>query len=265
MNGLAKASEFGMSGKLALVTGGASGIGRACAQWLADHDSLVVIADRNEAAAREVGKALGGYAYTVDVRDAEGIATVVGRIEEEIGPLDVLVNAAGVLQNPLPPDRLTMKEWDLVTGIDLRGTYAMCAAAGGRMAARGAGSVVNIASVAGLRAGRLHAYGPAKAAVIALTESLASEWGPRGVRVNAVSPGFTRTPAVEKGITIGVLDEDRLAAATALGRLIEPSEIAAAVGFLASPLASAITGVNLTVDAGFLVADPGQAYGEAGA
>jgi NAD(P)-dependent dehydrogenase (short-subunit alcohol dehydrogenase family) len=129
------------------------------------------------------------------------------------------------------------------------------------MAARGRGSIVNIGSVAGLGASMLHAYGPAKAAVIALTEGLAAEWGRKGVRVNTVSPGFTRTPAVDRSLAQGILVEERLADATALGRLIEPSEIAAAVGFLASPLASAITGVNITVDAGLLVGGTSRVYG----
>lgn len=254
-------NEFGLNGGLALVTGGASGIGHACVQWLSNHGCRVVIADRNEPAASVVARESGGHAYHLDVRDADAVCTVIAQIESQVGPIEVLVNAAGVLQNPLPPDRLTMKEWDLVTGVDLRGTYVLCSAVGSRMAQRGRGSIVNIASIAGMRAGRLHAYGPAKAAVIALTESLAAEWGRHGVRVNAVSPGFTRTPALARSFEQGILAESRLAESTALGRLIEPAEIAAAVGFLASPLASAITGVNVAVDAGFLVADPSRAYG----
>ena len=129
------------------------------------------------------------------------------------------------------------------------------------MARRGGGSIVNIASIAGSRSGPLHAYGPAKAAVISLTECLAAEWGRSGVRVNAVSPGFTLTPAVMKSFELGVLDKNAIEQSTALGRLINVEEIAAAVGFLASPSGSAITGVNLPVDAGFLVATSWQAYG----
>jgi NAD(P)-dependent dehydrogenase (short-subunit alcohol dehydrogenase family) len=154
-----------------------------------------------------------------------------------------------------------MKEWDLVARIDLRGTYLCCAAAGTRMAARRRGSIVNIASVAGMRSGPLHAYGPAKAGVINLTQCLAAEWGRSGVRVNAVSPGFTETPALEKGVAKGVLDPDALAASSALGRLLEPREVAAAICFLASDLASGITGVNLPVDLGYLAATPWASYG----
>ncbi len=254
-------SELKFDGKNALITGGASGIGLACARWLADRGCTVAIADRDEKQARSAARAAGTVAFAVDVRDADAVERVTAAIEARLNGVHILVNCAGVLQNPLPPGRLTMKEWDLVMDVDLRGTYLMCAAVGTRMASRGEGSIVNIASVAGLRSGPLHAYGPAKAAVISLTECLAAEWGRSGVRVNAVSPGFTQTPSVVKSFELGVLDKDVLAQSTALGRLIGVEEIAAAVGFLASPLASAITGANLPVDAGFLVATSWQAYG----
>jgi NAD(P)-dependent dehydrogenase (short-subunit alcohol dehydrogenase family) len=197
----------------------------------------------------------------LDVGEGAQIQATINAVVDEHGPIDVLVNSAGVLQRTLPPDELTIEEWDLVARIDLRGTYLCCAAVGAQMARRGRGNIVNIASVAGMRSGPLHSYGPAKAGVISLTECLAGEWGPAGVRVNAVSPGFTRTPALETGVERGVLDPGRLAQASALQRLVKPEEIAAAVVFLASDLASGITGVNLPVDVGYLVATPWQSYG----
>lgn len=154
-----------------------------------------------------------------------------------------------------------MKEWDIVARIDLRGTYLACVAFGAPMAARGCGAIVNIASVAGMRSGPLHSYGPAKAGVISLGEGLAAEWGRKGVRVNTVSPGFTQTPALERGVAVGNLDATHMVASKALGRLVRPEEIAAAVAFLASDQASGITGVNLPVDAGFLVATPWMGFG----
>jgi len=259
--GAAAVSEFGLQGRNALITGGASGIGLACAQWFAKHGCRVGIADRDETGVLVAARAVGGVAIALDVRRSDAVEKAVETIEEQLGNIYVLVNCAGVLQNPLPPGKLTIREWDLVTGVDLRGTYLMCAAVGQRMAQRSEGSIVNIGSVAGMRSGPLHAYGPAKAAVIALTECLAAEWGRHGVRVNTVSPGFTQTPSVGKSMGLGILDRDVLVQATALGRLINVEEIAAAVGFLASPLASAITGANLPVDAGYLVATPWQAYG----
>ena len=251
--------DFG--GRVIVVTGGASGIGASCARFFAARGGRVVVADKNEAAARQIAGEIDGIAAALDVTQEAEVEALMARLEDEVGPIAVLVNSAGVLQRTAPPGALTMKEWDLVARIDLRGTYVCCAAAGLRMARRRSGSIVNIASVSGMRSGPLHSYGPAKAGVISLTECLAAEWGPVGVRVNTVSPGFTRTPALDKGVDLGVLDRTDMTAGSALGRLVEPEEIAAAVGFLASDLASAITGVNIAVDAGYLVATPWQAYG----
>ena len=248
-------------GKLAVVTGGASGIGAACARFLAGRGARVVIADRNVPAAELLASQLGGKAVALDIGDDAAVETAAAAIEADLGPVSVLVNSAGVLQRTLPPDQLAINEWDFVVRIDLRGTYLCCAAFGKRMAERGQGAIVNIASVAGMRSGPLHAYGPAKAGVISLGECLAAEWGPRGVRVNTVSPGFTQTPALEKGISSRTLDAATMAGNSALGRLVRAEEIAAAVGYLASDLASGITGVNLPVDVGYLVATPWASYG----
>jgi len=247
--------------KLAVVTGGASGIGAACARFIAERGGKVVIADRNLAAARVASDQIGAHAVELDIADEAAVRQAQKEIAAMFGSVTILVNCAGVLQRTLPPDQLSMKEWDLVNHIDLRGTYLCCAIFGAAMAAQRTGAMVNIASVAGMRSGPLHAYGPAKAAVISLTECLAAEWGPSGVRVNTVSPGFTRTPALEKGVDQKVMDVDNMVSSSALGCLVEPGEIAAAVGFLVSDLASGITGVNLPVDAGYLVATPWMSYG----
>ena len=122
------------------------------------------------------------------------------------------------------------------------------------MAERGQGSIVTIASIAAFEPGPLVVYGPAKAAVVALTRALAGAWGRYGVRVNAVAPGFVRTPALERGLAFSKVDESQLAASTALGRLATADEIADAIAFLASDAAAAITGVVLPVDAGHLLA-----------
>jgi NAD(P)-dependent dehydrogenase (short-subunit alcohol dehydrogenase family) len=253
--------DFDFTDYLIVVTGGASGIGASCAHFFAARGARVVIADRNEQAALEMARVTGGLAAAIDVAEEAQVETLIARTEEEQGPVAVLVNSAGVLQRTLPPGELAMKDWDLVARINLRGTYVCCRAVGSRMATRRRGSIINIASVAGMRSGPLHSYVPAKAGVISLTECLAAEWGPAQVRVNAVSPGFTRTPALEKGIDKGQLDTTEMITGSALGRLIEPAEIAAVVGFLASDLASAVTGVNIAVDAGYLVATPWQTYG----
>lgn len=249
--------------RLVVVTGGASGIGEACVRRFVADGDRVVIADRNLEGASRLAESLGtaACALPIDLGDDASVRQAAQTVEASLGAVQVLVNCAGVLQRTLPPDELSMKEWDIVARIDLRGTYLSCAAFGAPMAARGQGAIVNIASVAGMRSGPLHAYGPAKAGVINIGESLAAEWGPRGVRVNTVSPGYTLTPALQKGMALGTLDEGLMVGSMALGRLVRAEEIAAAVAFLASPQASAITGVNLPVDGGYLVATPWQGYG----
>ncbi len=250
-----------LSGKTALVTGGASGIGLACATLLAAAGARLIVADKNAEAAVAAASSLGGIDLAVDVGDEASVDAAVQCVAAKAGQVDVLVNCAGVLQRTLPPDQLSLREWDFVARIDLRGTYLCCARFGSAMAERGTGAIVNIASVAGMRSGPLHSYGPAKAGVISLTECLAGEWGPKGVRVNCVSPGFTQTPALDRGFATQTLDAGALAQNAALGRLVSAEEIARAVVFLASDWASAITGVNLAVDAGHLVAGSWASYG----
>jgi NAD(P)-dependent dehydrogenase (short-subunit alcohol dehydrogenase family) len=252
-------SSGSLSG-VAVVTGGASGIGAACAREFAKRGARVALLDRG-AAGEAVAREIGGRAWVVDVADEAMLEACAAEVERALGPAEILVNSAGVIQVPLPPEELSMAAWDEVVRVDQRGTYVACAVFGKRMAARRRGSIVNIASIAGMRSMPLHAYAPAKAAVIAMTECLAAEWGPAQVRVNAVSPGYTRTPALQAAVDKGERDVSRLAANAALGRLVEPEEIARAVAFLAGPEAAAITGVNLPVDCGWLVAPSWHGYG----
>jgi NAD(P)-dependent dehydrogenase (short-subunit alcohol dehydrogenase family) len=245
---------------VAVVTGAASGIGAACCRELAVRGARIALLDRDErvdAVAREVN----GRAWVVDVADEAAVERCANAIDMELGPVEMLVNSAGVIQVPLPPDRLPMANWDEVVRVDQRGTYVAAVTFGKRMAARRRGSIVNIASVAGMRSMPLHAYAPAKAAVIAMTECLAAEWGPAQVRVNAVSPGYTRTPALQAAIEKGERDVSALERNAALGRLVEPIEIARAVAFLVGPDAAAITGANIPVDCGWLVAGSWHTYG----
>lgn len=253
--------KIDFSGQVAVVTGGASGIGEACVQVLAAAGARVFVADRNLPAAQAVAAATGGIAVALDVGDDASVDAAVAAVEAQGGVPQVLVNSAGVLQRTLPPEELTLREWDFVARVDLRGTYLCCARFGAAMARAGRGAIVNIASVAGMGSGPLHSYGPAKAGVINLTECLAAEWGPKGLRVNCVSPGFTHTPALDKGMSTRTLAADDMMGNSALGRLIQPREIAQAVAFLVSAQASAITGINLPVDAGYLVATPWASYG----
>src|SRR6202035_4474256 len=169
---------------------------------------------------------------------------------------------AGVFGKMHAAERVRMDNWDREINIDLRGTFLVARSVGERMAERGRGAIVNVASVAGMTSGRIHAYTAAKPGVIQITQPLAAEWGRSGVRVNAVSPGFTRTPALEAGIASGALNKERLARNTAMNRLVEPIEVAQAIAWLLSSASSGVTGVNLPVDAGFIAGSTWAAYGE---
>jgi NAD(P)-dependent dehydrogenase (short-subunit alcohol dehydrogenase family) len=250
------------SGQVRVVTGGASGIGAACARKFAqDGGGLVAVVDRDIARAQTVANEIGGRAYALDVGDERAVEACAATIERECGPVGVLVNSAGIIQIPVRPHDLPMERWDDIVRVDQRGTYVACTAFARAMIVRGRGSIVNIASIAGMRSMPLHAYAPAKAAVISMTACLAAEWGPAGVRVNAVSPGYTLTPALQDAIDRGERDVSNLSNNAALKRLVTPEEIAAVVAFLASDAASAMTGVNVPVDCGWLAATPWNTYG----
>lgn len=245
---------------LAVVTGGRSGIGAAAVTALAEAGFRPLTLDIDVDGPGADLQAIH-WPDPVDVSDEAAVARAVEAIEQAHGPIAGLVNAAGILGRMHPPERLRMEHWDREIAVDLRGTFLMCRAVGPRMAARRAGAIVNVASVVGVTSAPVHGYGPAKAAVINLTMTLAAEWGPAGVRVNAVSPGFTRTPALEAGLRQGVLREDDLTQGAALRRLVEPIEVGRAIAWLLGPAASAITGANIPVDAGFLAGITWQAYG----
>lgn len=253
------ASNF--NGKVVVVTGGASGIGRSCAELLASCGATVVIADRNIAAARDAAAATGAHAFELDISDTDAVEASAHELQEKFGGVHMLVANAGVIQSRIwGPEKFSMEEWDRIFAIDLRGTFACCASYGSRMATEGGGSIVAIASISGMRSSPLHAYSVAKAAVLQMTSNLAVEWGRSGVRVNSVSPGYTLTPVIRQTIASGLRDPSRMNGMSALGRMVEPSEVAAAVAFLLGDEASAITGVNLPVDAGWLAATSWHTY-----
>jgi NAD(P)-dependent dehydrogenase (short-subunit alcohol dehydrogenase family) len=154
-----------------------------------------------------------------------------------------------------------MDQWDREVNIDLRGTFLVARSVGVKMAERRHGAIVNVASVAGMTSGPIHPYTAAKAGVIQITQTLAAEWGRSGVRVNAVSPGFTRTAALEAGIASGALNKKWLESPTAMNRLVEPIEVAQAIAWLLSPMSSGVTGINLPIDAGYIAGTTWAAYG----
>ena len=246
--------------RIVVVTGGASGIGRACCQVLAAKGWKVVVLDIDAEGAKRVAGEIGGAAHGLDVGDEKAVDAMAVTIERDVGPVFGLVNSAGILASPVPPEQLPIAEWDRVVRVNQRGTYVTSLAFGLKMAKRGQGSIVNIASINAFRSMPFHGYAPTKAAIVSITMNLAAEWGPAGVRVNAVSPGFTRSPALQAKIDSGERDVAAIEKATALRRLMEPEDSAYAVAFLLSDEAAAITGVNLPVEGGWLVMPSWQSY-----
>jgi NAD(P)-dependent dehydrogenase (short-subunit alcohol dehydrogenase family) len=246
---------------ISVVTGGASGIGAACVKHLVKRGDKVVVVDLPGAwKPAKMGGDVAGV-YDCDVTDDQGLHDVAAAIEKEHGPVTALVNSAGILQRRLPPDQLTMAEWDRVIAVDQRGTYLACVVFGDAMVQRGHGAIVNIASITSTRSVPLHAYAPAKAAVLSITQCLAGEWGRSGVRVNAISPGYVLTEAMQAAIARGDRNPDDMTSQAAMGRLVDVSEVADAAGFLLSDAARAITGINLPVDAGWLAGSTWMTYG----
>ncbi len=250
-----------LKGRVAVVTGGGSGIGEACVRLMAARGARTVVADRNLEAAERVAREVGGVAFGVDVRDADAVQALADRSEREVGPTAILVTSAGIVQQPYTPEDLPLDLFDNVIAVNLRGTYLTARAFAAYMLTRRAGAIVTISSVTAERSVPLHAYAPSKAAVTNLTMGLASEWGRAGIRVNTVEPGYTRTPALQDQIDRGHRDPSLLEENSALGRMVEPEEIAKAVCFLASDEASAITGIALPVDVGYFCAGSWHPYG----
>jgi NAD(P)-dependent dehydrogenase (short-subunit alcohol dehydrogenase family) len=242
-----------LDGRVALVTGGGSGIGRASAHALAQAGAHVAVSDIDEDAARAVaGEIGGGEAHRLDVADEAAVEAVVGAIMGRHGRIDILVNNAG-LGARMPTVELPTERWRHVLAVNLDGSFLCARAAGRHMVAAGRGAVVNVASIMGL-VGGVHypnlAYHSAKGALVNFTRALACEWAARGVRVNAVAPSFARTRLTEPLLADAAMAQ-RLIADTPMGRFAEPEEVAAAILFLASDAASMITGAILPVDGGW--------------
>jgi 3-oxoacyl-[acyl-carrier protein] reductase len=226
------------------VTGGSRGIGRAIALELGRAGASVVVGYRSGAEEAEaVAAGAGGRAVQADVADPEEAA----RLVEEAGEVDILVNNAGITRDGLIA-RMSDEDWRVVLDTNLGGAFNTCRAAARGMMRRRRGSIVNVTSVVGLRGNPGQAnYASSKAGLIGLTKSLARELGSRGVRVNAIAPGYVATALTD------VLNEDQRGAIftnTPLGRLGSPEDIAGAVRFLCADEASFITGEVLSVDGG---------------
>ena len=253
---MSAAPDFRLDGRTALVTGAASGIGRGIAIGLAGSGAAVACLDLPgtalDAVAAEI-VALGGRAIAVptDATDPDSLGEAVARTEADLGPLRLAVNSAGIA-NAAPAEEMPLAQWLRVVDIDLTGVFRSCQAEGRAMLHHGGGAIVNIASMSGSIVNRgllqVH-YNAAKAGVIHLTKSLAMEWAGGGVRVNAVSPGYTATPMntrPEVAEQVKTFETD-----TPMRRMARVEEIVGPAIFLLSDAASFCTGVDLLVDGGF--------------
>ncbi len=247
---------FSLSGRTAMVTGAGSGIGRRIAIGLAEACADVACLDRSAIGIADTVQsitALGRAAIAVpaDVTSPENLAAAADRVEAELGPLTVAVNCAGIAA-ATPAEDLDVADWNKTIAVNLTGVFLSCQAEARKMFAHGGGTIVNIASMSGVIANRglrqAH-YNSSKAGVIHLTKSLAMEWVDRGIRVNAISPGYTATPMnirPEMVHQMAVFESE-----TPMQRSASVDEMVGPTVFLASAASSYCTGVDLLVDGGF--------------
>jgi len=246
-------TSLSLSGKVAVVTGAASGIGSAIADLYASRGASIAVLDMQEDKAGEKAAELGGgaAAFAVNVSDSGSVNDAVAIAESHFGHIDILVNSAGVVALA-PAEEVTDSDWDRQISVNLTGTFNVSRAVGNVMLKAGSGKIINLASQAGSIALAQHAaYCASKWGVIGLTKVLASEWAGRGVTVNSISPTVVLTElgkkawAGEKGEAMKKL--------IPTGRFALPEEIAAMALFLASPLSEMINGADIVIDGGYSI------------
>ncbi|CAI1603536.1 TPA: SDR family oxidoreductase [Serratia fonticola] len=246
-------SKGALQGKVALITGGAAGIGLAIAKCYLQNGAQVVLLDR-AAQVAEIAQQLDeqlALGIVMDVTDKASVEQAVAQANAHFGRLDVLVNSAGIVAL-YPAEELPEDAWDSTMAVNLKGVFLTSQAVGHYFIRQGSGSIINLASQAGVVALPNHlAYCASKAGVIGLTQVLALEWGPHNVRVNAISPTVVLTELGRKAWSGEVAEQ--MKQKIPLRRFAEPEDIAASALFLASDAASMITGSNLVVDGGYTI------------
>ena len=249
--------RLSLTGKTALITGGASGIGLETAKVFAQAGAQVVIGDRNEGSLQEAQSQLKDQGISLeimflDVTREDSVVEVMRKVVT-LGSYEVLVNSAGTGAR-MEATELPLELWQEVLNINLTGTFLCSREAAKMMLEQGKGSIVNVASIMGLIGGGVYhnpAYQDSKGGVVNLTRSLALDWASRGIRVNAVAPAFVRTPLTQSLLAEDGMEE-KLLVRTPLGRIVETYEVADAIRFLASDAAAMITGHTLPVDGGWI-------------
>lgn len=246
-----------LKGRVCVVTGASSGIGRAIAHGVARAGAMPVLISRREGALNqvvaEIESACGARAIAVpaDLRDIDALRAAHERVLELVDHVDVLVNDAGV-NHVVPSLEVDEAIWDDILDTNTKGPFFLTQLTAHHMADRGSGSIVNIASMSAY-VGQVDRapYGASKAALVQLTRALALEWGPLGIRVNAVAPGYIRTPLVDDLINRGILNAAKLEGRTPLRRLGQPEDVVGPTIFLASDAAAFVTGHTFVVDGGW--------------
>lgn len=249
---MSDSSDFRLDGRVAIVTGGASGIGYETVKALQDSGAQTAIVDINPERGQKAAKELDTAFFQADLTKSEQVKKVADQVQQKYGRLDIAFNNAGIAYN-VPSEDCSDEDWLRVININLNSVFFCCREFGKIMLQQGKGSIINTASMSGIVANTPQpqsAYNASKAGVIMLTKSLAGEWAKRGVRVNSISPGYIGTELTKMGMARTEWYNDWLKF-TPMGRVGEPREVSAAVVFLASDASSFFTGSNLVVDGGY--------------
>jgi NAD(P)-dependent dehydrogenase (short-subunit alcohol dehydrogenase family) len=237
---------------IAVVTGGASGIGEACARRFTAEGYDIAILDQSADAANAVAADLGGLALAVDVSDAGAVDRAIDEVVQNFSRVDALVCSAGILETPSTIMEADPEAHQRLWQVNYNGTLHCCQSVGRVMERQGSGAIVTLGSINSFVPLPLPAYCPSKTAILRLTEMLAVELGRFGVRVNGVAPTYVLTPAIKARIESGERDPAVIQGANALNMFVEPGHIADVVHFLCSDQAAAVSGVMLPVDAAHL-------------